>query len=372
MSSNKDDFHKIIERSNKILIFPPEKNTTDQIAASFSLYHLFKKMSKEVTLFLKQPLPEKLSFLKKPDKIIDDLSGSRDFVIIFNTKKNKIVDIKTRKEDGQYRIIVTPEKGSIDPRDFSFVPAQFKYDLIITLGIESLEKLGASYYDNTDLFFEVPKINIDNHGTNDNYGQINLVDSTASSPAEIIAELALEKYENLMDEDIAQSLLTGIISATESFQRPISTPTAMITAAKLMKYKADQPTIIRYLYKTKSLSFLKLWGRVMARLNWDKQAAFIWSLISEEDFIQSRADKNDIPFILEEIQKNFSDGRAYAIIYTGEKTGTNARIKFDNEKTALALAEIYDLPTSKDMLIKFPGKNLLEAEKDLLEKLKAG
>jgi len=370
MPNIENDFKKLIEKAKKIILFVPEENHPDHIACAFALYHLLKKMGKSPAFFQNHPLSEKLSFLEKPEKIISDLSGSRDFVIIFNTEKNKIIDTKTEQEENQYKIIITPEKGSIHPKDFSFIPANFKYDLIITIGAESLEKLGKIYYENTDLFFEVPKINIDNHNSNDNYGQVNLVDSIASSPAEIIAKIALENYENLLDKDIAQALLAGIVSATESFQQPTTTPIAMIISARLMKFKADQPTIIRYLYKTKSLSFLKLWGRVMARLNWDKKDSFIWSLISEEDFVQSHSDKNDIPFILEEIQKNFSDGQVYAIIYAGENSNVSALLRFEDEKVAEAFTEKYELPTSKNVSINFENKNLLDVEKEIMKNIK--
>ena len=41
--------------------------------------------------------------------------------------------------------------------------------------------------------------------------------------------------------------------------------------------------------KTQSFSFMKLWGRVMARLNWDENLKLAWSLVSIEDFVQSRS-----------------------------------------------------------------------------------
>lgn len=370
MPNAKDDFKRLTEKAQKILIFTPVKSTPDHIASAFAIFHLLKKLGKKPAVFQSTALPEKLSFLEKPEKIISDLTGSRDFVIIFNTEKNKITGVKTKEEENCYKITITPEKGSISPKDFSFIPAEFKYDLIIIVGAESLEKLGEVYYENTDLFFEIPKININNSNANENYGQVNLIDITASSAAEIVAEIALEEYENIMDENIAQCLLTGIISATESFQKPTTTPAAMIISARLMKFQADQPTIIRYLYRTKSLSFLKLWGRVMARLSWDKQSALAWSLISQEDFIQSHSNEEDVPFILEEIGKNFSEGRIYAILYAEENSGVIAKLKFEDDKTANTVAKKYSLEPARNLSIRFENKNLLEAEKELLENIR--
>lgn len=369
MTNSAKEFIKIIEKSNNILVVLPSDASCDAFSSAFGLCHLLDNLKKEVSLLCNQNIPQKLLFLEKPERIEKELSGARDFIINFNTKHNKIINVKTREGDQDFIIQITPEKGSINPKDFSFIPANFKYDLVVIIGAPSLEKLGDIYFKNTDLFFEVPKVNIDNQSSNENYGQVNLVDSTASSNAEILAEIILEKYEKNLNKEISQSFLTGIVAATNSFQKPNTTPQTMIVAAQLMKYKAEQATVIRYLYKTKSLSFLKLWGRTMTRLNWNKENKLVWSLLSTEDFVQSRSNEEDIPFVMEEIRKNFYQGQIYAIFYNNTQAKTFARVHFDNEKKAQNLAEAFSLPPSQDLVIDFEKKNLVEAEKIFLEKL---
>lgn len=369
MTKSTEEFINIIEKSSNILITMSTDASCDDFSSAFGLYHLLDSLKKEVSFFYNQNIPQKLSFLEKPKKIEAELSGARDFIINFSTKHNKIIDVKTKEGAQDFVIQITPEKGSIHPKDFSFIPANFKYDLIIIIGASSLEKLGDIYFKNTDLFFEVPKANIDTHSNNENYGQVNLVDTTASSNAEILAEIILAKYEKNLNKEIAQSFLTGIVAATGSFQKPNTTPQTMITAAQLMKYEADQATVIRYLYKTKSLSFLKLWGRTMTRLNWNKKNQLIWSLLSTEDFVQSRSSEEDVSFVLEEIKKNFSQGQIYGIFYNNSQSKTLALIHLNNEKKAQLLAETFSLPPSQDLLIDFGKNNLVEAEKIFLEKL---
>jgi len=189
MESVNQDFFNFIDKSNHVLLVIPPNPSIDCISSSFVLAQIIKKRKKEVTLFCRESIPDKLSFLKKPESIIKNFFGSRDFLLIFNTKKNKIISIDTQEKESEYIIKLTPEKGSIDPRDFSFIPANFKYDLMITLGVKSPESLGEIYVENNDLFFEVPKINIDHSSSNENYGQMNIIDLTASSCAEIITEL---------------------------------------------------------------------------------------------------------------------------------------------------------------------------------------
>lgn len=360
----------LIDKSNNILLIIPPRATDDVISSAFATYRFIKKKGKKVSLLLTEDLPERLSFLKTPKNTINSLSGLRDFVLIFNTKKNSITNLESKQENDSFVIRITPEKGSIDPRDFSFAPSDFQHDLLIILGSPSLESLGKIYHSNTDLFFEIPKINIDNKSSNENFGQVNLVDLTASSVAEICSDLLIKHDEQNIDQEISQALLTGIIAETESFQKATTTPKAMTTAAQLMKYKADQATVIQHLFKTKSFSFLKLWGRIMARLNWDKKRRTAWSLISAEDFVQSRATEDDIPYVLEEIQKNFLEGRIFAIFYSKKPQSVTAQILVTDNRAGQELAQMYDTTfEGKTLKIESEGKDLVETEKDFIEKI---
>jgi nanoRNase/pAp phosphatase (c-di-AMP/oligoRNAs hydrolase) len=366
------EFQAIIKKSNNILIITPPNSSDDILTCAFALELYLQKLQKKVAILRKEKTPQRLTFLKQPSKTISSLSGLRDFVLVFDTKRNKIVDMHAEQKDGRYIVRITPEKGSIDPRDFSFMPADFKHDLLIILGCPNLDCLGPIYEENTDLFFEVPKINIDNQSTNENYAQVNVVDMTASSISEICANLILDKEQTEIEQELAQALLTGIIAATESFQKPTTTPKAMIMAAKLMKFKADQPTIIRHLYKTKSLSFLKLWGRVMARLNWNEEIKCAWSLISAEDFVQSRASKEDISYVLEEIQKNFSQGHIFAIFHSESSGKIHGKFLFSDKTKARELSNSYEVSLNNGAFsVELETKDLLKAEKDFLEKIKS-
>src|SRR6266568_111128 len=78
---------------------------------------------------------------------------------------------------------------------------------------------------------------------------------------------------------------------------------------------ADQQKIIRYLYKTQPLHLLKLWGRVMARLFWEDSIGLAWAPVYLEDFVQSRSNPTDIPFILDKIRENYSAGKMFMVLY---------------------------------------------------------
>jgi nanoRNase/pAp phosphatase (c-di-AMP/oligoRNAs hydrolase) len=147
----------------------------------------------------------------------------------------------------------------------------------------------------------------------------------------------------------------------------------MMLAAKLMKYKADQATIIRHLYKTKPLSFMKLWGKIMARLNWNKEYKIVWSLVSGEDFVQSHASESDIPLILEEIQKSFSQGQIFAVLYSYGNSRTKAQFKIPNTKIRQKIINVFEesvLEANETICIETKEQDLIKAEKNLIEKIK--
>jgi len=335
-----EQFKNILESAKNVLIFTPQNAGGDAIGSVWATYFFLKKKNIEATVVVssQNPYLERFSFLSKPEEIIESLAGARDFVLAFNTKFNKITNVKTERVEDELRIFITPEKGSIDPRDFSFIPAKFKYDLVISVGSADKESIGKVYEENPDIFYEVPVVNIDHHTENDQFGQINLVDIKASSTCEVLADAILKIDEKNVDETIAQCLLAGLIDETNSFQKKNTTPKALHIAALLMTKGAEQQKIIRFLYKTQPLHLLKLWGRVMGRLQWESDLELVWAPVFLDDFVQSRSNPNDVPFILDKIKDNYSAGKIFMVLYNELAGQVRGVIKGGNEQQLKEIA----------------------------------
>ena len=369
--SIQDQIKNQIEKSESILILIKPKASSDAVCAGWGFFHLLKNLGKNPTVLEINSQTEKLKFLTMPEKMEKEIIGARDFVLSFNTTKNKIIDFRTEQKDNAFEIYVTPEKETIDPRDFSFIPAKFKYDLVVVIGCQNLDDLGEIKEKNSDLFFELPIVNIDNSTANENFGQFNLVDITASSVSEALSEFSKAFGEKHLSSASAQCFLTGIVSATSNFQSERTTPQTFLTASWLIEKGANQQEIIRHLLKTQSFPFMKLWGRVMARLNWDEKLKLAWSLVSLEDFVQSRTTQEDLPLILDKIKDNFSSGNIFAIIYSESLKKNIALMKSNDSPTLRKLEKIFDGEIKNGYLsVEFEGKDILEAEKEVLQKLK--
>lgn len=298
----------LIKKSNHILLLPSAPPDGDSLGASLALYLTLKKLGKEATVICAEPIPDAFKFLPTIEAISKTFGGAEDFIVTLDCKESEVDTIKYEVEHNKVNIIVTPKKGRFSEKDVSVHHGPSKYDLIITVDTGDLQQLGAVYEQNPEMFYSIPVVNIDHHASNAEFGKVNLIDITASSTTEILLPL-LEKLEQvagqqLIDSDIATLLLAGVITDTGSFQHANTTPRAFAVAANLLDHGARQQEIIKYIYRTKSLSMLKLWGHVLSKIKYDDQNHIVWSTITQEDFQETGSKPDETAGIIDELLSN--------------------------------------------------------------------
>jgi phosphoesterase RecJ-like protein len=229
-------------------------------------------------------------------------------------------------EGDQLNIFITPKEGAVLPDDVATSSADFDFDLIITLDVQTFRNLGPLFETNAEFFYQTPVLNIDHHATNESFGQINLIDLVATSTAEIVLELLQQLKPDLVDDAVATNLLTGIITKTRCFRTSSVTPKSLAAASRLIEVGAKRDEIIRHLYQTHSLSTLKLWGRALARLKEDFRGQFVWTLIGQTDFEKSGTDEVALLGVIEELIANTPRARVVAILYEPEPGKTRALV----------------------------------------------
>jgi phosphoesterase RecJ-like protein len=364
---------ELLEKSETVLILIPENAPGDAFGAAAGLGAFLENIGKTVTIAGDDIalIAEPFAFLKPPAHIIPYISGVREFILSFNTKRNDIVSVRTERGDEEYNIFITPEKGSIDPRDFSFVPAKFSFDLVVVVGAPDKDSLGKISETNPDIFYEVPVVTLDHHAANDRFGQVNIIDITASSTSEVVTNLLEKLGEKHLDARVAGLLLAGIVLGTESFQKKNTAPSALGAASRLMDRGANQHEIIFRLVNTQPLSLLKLWGRVMAGLKWNEECRLMWACVAPEDIVQSRSRLEDLPLILEKIRSHSSVGSLFMILSAESPSRTRAILKSHASDVLSGVATSF--PESKlrgeTLEISLPATSFEEAETMMLEKL---
>jgi phosphoesterase RecJ-like protein len=155
------------------------------------------------------------------------------------------------------------------------------FDLILVLDTSSLQ------YSGIQDFLEKAKeniciINIDHHKSNVDFGHINLVESNASSVCEILYNLF--KYNKIyITKEIANCLLAGIIADSDNFSNAATTVDSIDAASYLLTHGGRLPNIIKKTYRNKSLTSLKVWGKVLSRLSQNKKYNIAYTYITHED-----------------------------------------------------------------------------------------
>ena len=289
----------IIEKSQNILIFPSPELQGDSFSSALALLYTLKKIGKNANVKI-DDIPEKFKFLADRH-----CSSAEDFIVCINTEGKEISQMRYEKNGKDLKIHLTLNKGRLKSDDVSFAPflgqeaPHTDYDLIITLGIQSLENIPQNLW-------QLPILNLDNQPQNENFGEVNLIEMTCSL-AEITTELiqSMSSVNELLDKETSTCLLAGIIWSSQNFRNPKTRPKTFKTSAFLVEKGANHQEIIQHLYRQKSISQIKLLGKILENLNFHEPKEIYSAAIKEDDFKACQASSKDLAFVLEELKFHF-------------------------------------------------------------------
>lgn len=319
-----------VEQAQRILIVPHANVDPDGLSSALACYSVFRAMGKDCTVICPDTPPESLKFLPGFENLETSIQGEQEFVITLDCEGGLEIDkLRYTVEDNKVNIIVVPKKGKIKKEHVSFADAGEQYDLLLVVDSAELSLLGSFYTDNIDLFQSVPILNVDHHISNTRFGQVQLIDPTASSATELLFAWfsGHPKWKDCLTPDIATLLLTGLITDTRSFQNPNTTPKSLEVAALLLDLGARQQEIIQHVYKTKPLSTLKIWGRALNHIQVDTDAGIVWSLVSKEDLLEMGATSKETHGILDELLSTVPDADVHVLFTEIEGGGLKASLR---------------------------------------------
>ncbi|MEG1002415.1 MAG: bifunctional oligoribonuclease/PAP phosphatase NrnA [Clostridium sp.] len=207
------DIKKFIIEANKIGITFHTSPDGDAIGSALGLFNGLRELGKEVYILSKDTLPESLSFLPFSEEI-----------------------------NGE---IAEPKEGT---------------DLVIVLDCGNVDRISANLSG-----FKGMVINIDHHISNDKYGFINYVDTTAAATAEIVYLLLKEiGFEFSVKEDIltriGTCLYTSLVTDTGSFRHSNVTQRTHEIAGTLIGVGVNNSEIYNKLFDNRSINKLNLMG----------------------------------------------------------------------------------------------------------------
>ena len=290
-----------------------------------------------------------------------------------NVANVKIDTLSYDIKDNWLSIYLTPKQGTITKNDLRTAQSTLKYDLIITLNAQDLESLGKTFFNNTDLFYKVPLVNFDSHPGNEHFGQINFVDLTATSISEIIYKTMTQISAPHISADIATALLAGMISQTQSFKTANVTPLTLNTASQLMNLGADREKIVKHLYRTKSISSLKIWGEALTHMESEPSLGLVWTAITRENFTRAGATEDELKDLIEELANNSPEAKLILLLYenTRGENKVHGFLSADKQRDAKMLLQNFQPEGNKKTAsFTIANKTLKEVELEVVEKIK--
>jgi len=340
MLNTYEQFKKLLDTSRSVLIVFANKNNEDCIAGALALKKYIKKNNKFAEVVSEGfEHPSRLNFLTDLSKIKPSITNLQKMIIKVDISRTKLETISYDVKDSTLSIFLTPKEGFITKNDLRTAQSTYKYDLIITVGVSDLESLGSTFFNNTDLFYRTPIVNFDNHAGNENFGQINFNELTATSNCEIILNVLSKINESLIDQEIATALLTGMIAQTKSFKTQNVTPYTLNLASKLMNLGADRELVVQNLYRTKTIAILKLWGQALTNLQNDNETGLFWTKIIRDDFTKTGAKEEELKDIINELIGNSPEAKAILLLHETKRNSVVGILNTEKDYDAMQLTQ---------------------------------
>jgi phosphoesterase RecJ-like protein len=221
---------RYIQQARRLAVVTHERPDADALGSSLGLAHALRRLGKEATVFLFDPIPFGLDFLPGLDRIVADLPGPETDLVI---------------------AVDAGEPAQIGSR---------LYDAILRLG--------------------VPLVVVDHHESNTGYGTLSAVFPQKASTAEVVLML-IRTLGIPLDRTIATCLLAGVVFDTRAFATPDTWPGDADQAAALLMESGGSLYEVMTAYRGQHpLKALRLWGEALNRM--EARDGVAWTFVSRE------------------------------------------------------------------------------------------
>ena len=297
-----------LEQSTSVVLMTHEKPDGDGLACMGAMYYLLTHMGKKVTVFSLDEINPIYRFLPAMDKVTPFLPPGRHITITLPNQDKKQVDsIACEVMDHTLALHIDALAAPINVADIHITCENRDIDTVIVFDNGDMGHLGTASKQHPELFSATTVINIDHHKSNENYGQINWVDTTYVSTTSMIYDLIMAVDETILTPDVATLLLAGILNDTRNFFNMNTSPECLRLAAHLVEKGARQHELVDHLFKSKPLNVLKVWTDIMQSIEYYKPARLAVASVLQEDLKRHSQDANSAEGVMDEILVTIAD-----------------------------------------------------------------
>lgn len=213
-------------------------------------------------------------------------------------------------------------------------------------------------------------VNIDHHVSNAGYGHLVYWDTSAAAVGEQIANV-IAALRVPVDREIAECLLTAVVTDTGSFRYRNTTARSLRLAAELVDAGAAIHPIVERVYETRSAGGLRLLGLALAGLTVTANGRLAWTQITSEMLATAGATPDDVTGIVGMLRQ--IRGVQIALLFEVTPQGVRVGIRSREGARSNVIAETFGGGghqeaagfTAAGPLDRVVAATLAEAEKEL-------
>lgn len=243
---------ELIESKNGFMITSHVRPDGDSLGSSLGLYWVLCSLGKDVTVFMRDPVPHAYSRLPGAEAV----------------------------------------------RSGHAVPGQF--DAVFVIECSDGDRPGLEGLDKQYL------VNIDHHSTTILFGSVNWIDPTASAVGEMIYNLT-KALGVPISKEIAECVYAAILTDTGSFHFSNTSERTFKVASELVRRGAEPARISQNIFYSYPFRKIRLLGMVLSTLQRDSTGQVAWLVLSSQMMQEAGASEEDTdgivnyPLAMEEI-----------------------------------------------------------------------
>ena len=194
-------------------------------------------------------------------------------------------------------------KGSL-PSNLNHLPFDLiddtvanQYDRVFVFDCGNSDRLGKYEY----LASEAKEVVVVDHHINPTFGDIKIIDPTAASTTQVLFR-EIKKYRYEISKEIANCLMTGLVTDTGRFQYSNTDSEVFNIASELMLAGAELTKISENIYGSIEMNGLKMQSLIIDRIELDKEVALVTSFVLQEDYKRFGVKESEVDFLIDVIR----------------------------------------------------------------------
>jgi len=229
-------------------------------------------------------------------------------------------------------------KGNI-PSNLNHLPINLisnntmnKYENVYVFDCGNSERLGSL----EEIALKSDQVIVIDHHIEPSFGDIQVIDSTAASTTQVLyREIISADIE--IDKNIANCLMTGLITDTGRFQYSNTDYEVFQIASKLMLSGAELTSISDNIYGSIPMNAIKLQSEVLNRIKLFDDEELVVSYVLHEDYKKFNIESSEIDFLIDSIRLVKESNVALLLKEQDDKSfkgSLRSRTKLDVQKIA--------------------------------------